>query len=176
MYIDKQESKMNNETEGSRVSIDYERIRIARAIQKEAIKMMNEDLFSKEQKKETILDMNNKMKTKEECIKWCKSFLDGSFGTRPNTEDCNFFKSIIGFLEQTMEIPQDEPSLCIPKLKMPGGCDDCVCGWDGYCSALTLIDNHIMSLPSPYDYSSTERYPRCPLIEIKSQKTEKEGT
>lgn len=38
------------------------------------------------------------MKTREQCIKWCKNFLEQPSELKPNVEDCNFFNSIIMYL------------------------------------------------------------------------------
>ena len=55
--------------------------------------------------------------------------------------------------------------LIIPNLKMPGGCDECPCCEEGYCSAIYFMTKEILSLPNEYAYSKTKRYPNCPLIE-----------
>jgi len=58
--------------------------------------------------------------------------------------------------------------LIIPKIKMPEKCEDCPCYYDGWCSALCIINDNTDSLPHEYAYSSAKkRYPECPLIEKK---------
>lgn len=59
--------------------------------------------------------------------------------------------------------------ILIPKIKMPSGCEACPCWSHSICEVLPDEEDGEMgfSLPDKYCYSQTERYPGCPLVEIR---------
>ena len=53
--------------------------------------------------------------------------------------------------------------LIIPYLDMPKKCEECPCYYDGWCSALCLINKCDNSLPVESAYGN-KIYPGCPII------------
>ena len=56
--------------------------------------------------------------------------------------------------------------LLVPKLKMPKGCSDCPLNYDGWCNAITFVNDENYRLPDEYAYTKHERYPGCPIMEV----------